>query len=112
MPRDKNLRKECLCFFLLYFQIPYGGNISTIIINSFPTIIQNANFAFDLETVNVEGKGRTRGLHWKVLTMAYTHVKFERLIMDSCPTMDLTANLHLTWKEESLKIMVRNKVHY
>ena len=104
---QKLAKRVSLLFYYIFLKIPYGGNISTIIINSFPTMDQNANFVFDLETGNVEGKGQRRGLQWKVLKIAYTHVKFERLIMDSCPTMDLNANLHLTLKEETLKVKVK-----
>ena len=38
-----------------------------------------------------------------MLTMAYIQVKYKRLTINSSPTMDLRANLHLTLKLEMWK---------
>ena len=52
------------------------------------------HFASDLETGNVEGQGQRHRAQWIVLIMVHIHVEFERLIINSFPTMDLNTNLH------------------
>ena len=39
----------------------------------------------------------------------YMYVKFERVIINSVPLMDINANLHLTLKLEVLKVKVKDK---
>ena len=39
------------------------------------------------------------------------HVKIERIIVKSFPTIELNANLHLTLKLEMSKVKVKNKGH-
>ena len=37
------------------------------------------------------------------------NIKFERVIVNSTPTMDLNTNLHVTLKLEILKVKVKDK---
>ena len=63
---------------------------------------------FPIETRNVEGHGQIQGLHcqWIVLIKAYEHIHIEIVtcISSSFPTIDINANLHLTFKLETLKV--------
>ena len=42
-----------------------------------------------------------------MLIKVYMHVKFERMNVNSFPTMDLNKNLHLTLKLETSKVKVK-----
>ena len=44
-----------------------------------------------------------------MLIKEFMQVKFERVIVNSVPLMDLNTNLHLTLKLEILKVKVKDK---
>ena len=61
-------------------------------------------FAFDHEASNFEGQGQQQGLQWIEFLKVYLYVKFERVNINTTPTINLNASLHLTLKQIELKV--------
>ena len=52
----------------------------------------NANYAFDLETWNIQGQGHRQRSRWKELIKGFLHLKCERVIENGVGTMKLNAS--------------------
>ena len=71
----------------------------------------NANYAFDLETWNIQGQGHRQRSQWVELIKVYLHVKFVRGIVNGHSTMNLNAITDLTLKLGTFKVKVTDKCH-
>ena len=92
----------------IYWKDIYLENIFDIDIENVQHLNIYLHLSFNWYSI-IEDQEQWQELQWKVLVKVYRNVKYERVIINSVPAMDINAKFYLTLKLETLKVKVKDQ---